>query len=537
MEVTFETTDDWGLVTTVFWVGDNITGVPFDEGSLDTESFPYYWCNSTGATAHTTHIDFKWLYLCEEEGEFSLAVVAQVAAAKLSQKGKAIEGTEIISFISEYEIDLMDDSFGWFDVPVTCTCEPKKKKPVCPDGDMVPEITKSECHGVLGVDSMPVGFMCVELSTDGDSLEVTFKSTEGWGLITTDFWVGENIKSVPQDHVGSLDIESFPYYWCNSTGETVHSTKIDFKWGYLCDEESEFSLSIVAQLAMAELSQIGKAIEGTEIVSFVSEYEIDLMDDSFGWFDVPVTCACKKPVCVEGEPKVAKEECHNVLAGDNAPVGSMCVGLANNGKDLDVTFQSTGDWGLITTEVWVGDNVHGVPFDEEGSLDVESFPYFWCNSTGETSHSTHVDFKWAYLCEEKDEFSLAVVAQVTLAKLSNAGKAIEGTEVVSFASEYEIDLKDDTFGWFDIPVTCACEPKKCPYDMEPEITKAECHNIMGQDSMPVGSMCVGVFDLKGSVSASRKCLWNQLETGVLSLQFGGGDNVTSVPLMMMVPLT
>ncbi|CAB9501679.1 expressed unknown protein [Seminavis robusta] len=111
----------------------------------------------------------------------------------------------------------------------------------------------------------------------------------------------------------------------------------------------------------------------------------------------------------------------------------MCVGLSKDGSNFEVTFESTGDWGLITTEFWMGDNVHGVPFDEEGSLDLESFPYYWCNSTGETTHSTHIDFKWAYLCEEKDEFSLAVVAQVTVGKMSEDGLAIEGTEIVSFA--------------------------------------------------------------------------------------------------------
>ena len=108
----------------------------------------------------------------------------------------------------------------------------------------------------------------------------------------------------------------------------------------------------------------GEAIEGTEVVSFASEYDMDLQDDSFGWFDLPVTCGCgpptqKKPECIKGrmEPSVAKPECHSVMSGDDVVIGSICVDLAEDASHLEVTFQSKGEWALVTTEFWVGDNV------------------------------------------------------------------------------------------------------------------------------------------------------------------------------------
>jgi len=131
------------------------------------------------------------------------------------------------------------------------------------------------------------------------------------------------------------------------------------------------------------------------------------------------------------------------------------VEVSEDSEYLEVSFEASGDWTLVTTEFWVGDNITSVPYDE-GDLDTESFPYFWCNSTGESSYKSKVDLKWKYVCEEQSEFTLAVVAQVTMAQMDSDGQIVEGTELITFATEYEVEANDGLFGWFDVPILCEC---------------------------------------------------------------------------------
>ena len=165
LEISFDAADGWGLVTTEFWVGDDVAGVPSDEdGGLDVERFPCCWCNSTGEKIHSTHVDFKWSCLCEEETGFSLAFVAQLAYGKLSKKGKVMEDSECVSFVIEHQCELGVADIGWFDVQFACGCgsPPKEKSsPAMSSGGNLP----TKCNGSL-VDSMPVALE----AGDGDSV-------------------------------------------------------------------------------------------------------------------------------------------------------------------------------------------------------------------------------------------------------------------------------------------------------------------------------------------------------------------------------
>ena len=464
LEISFHAADGWGLVTTEFWVGDNVAGVPNDEdGGLDVERFPCCWCNSTGEKAHSTHVDFKWSYLCEEETGFSLAFVAQLTFGKLSKSGKIVEGTETATFATEQHVETLEGAFGWFDVPVVCDCVEKRLIPECIDSS--PMMPKPECHDVVAGDSMIVGSMCVDMSGDASMLEISFDAADGWGLVTTEFWVGDNATGVPSGEDGGLDAERFPCCWCNSTGQKTLSTHIDFKWSYLCEEETGFSLAFVAQLTFGKMSKSGKIIEGTEVATFATERCVETLEGSFGWFDVPVLCGnCTEkthvPECIDSSPMMPKPECHDVVAGDSMIVGSMCVDMSGDSSMLEISFDAADGWGLVTTEFWVGDSIAGVPKDEDGGLDVERFPCCWCNSTGEKTHSTHVDFKWSYLCEEETGFSLAFVAQLTFGKLTKSGKVLEGTEMATFATEHCMETVEGSFGWIGVPVVCDCGEKK-----------------------------------------------------------------------------
>jgi hypothetical protein len=163
-------------------------------------------------------------------------------------------------------------------------------------------------------------------------------------------------------------------------------------------------------------------------------------------------------ICVITDDLVnAMKECQEVFASSTLVAGVVCVQVSEDSSHLEVSFEATGNWTLITTEFWVGDDISNVPSNEDG-VDTESFPYYWCNSTGENHHLSNVDLKWSYLCEDLSDFTLTVVAQVTLGEVDSDGQLIEGTELITFATEHQVSTADGTFGYFDVDILCECVP-------------------------------------------------------------------------------
>ncbi|CAB9498740.1 expressed unknown protein [Seminavis robusta] len=472
LDVSFESTRGWTLLSTEYWIGDSIAAVPVDQaegGALDVENFPYYWCNSTGETTHTSHVELKWSYLCEDEAEFSLVIVAQMTLGQVDSEGVLIEGTEVITYVTEHEVSTAEEMYGWFDVTVMCECIPDDRQPPKITGLCVAdeEEEAKECQTVYGGDATEIGVVCVEVTGDDMDFEVTYTASDSWALLSTDLWVGEAVSAVPMDD-GELDTENFPYFWCNSTGEDTHTSLVPLKWSYLCEESKTggFHISFVTQLTVAKVNETtGEIIEGTEVMSYASVVETEINDVIVGYFDVPISCTCVKDRSASGLPDICVEdlsdadtpptmECQEL--GDN--VGSICVQMLPDGE-LEVHFEATGDWLFTNNEFWIGEDIASVPVDDEedgGGLDVESFPYFWCNSTGEDTHRAHVPFKWSYLCEGEDEFSLVVVARSTVGKLDANGEISEEDSLVAYTNEFHGTVGDETIGWFDIKINCAC---------------------------------------------------------------------------------
>lgn len=551
-QVNYTASSDWTLVTTEFWIGENISLVPIDdEGALDTDEFPYFYCNSTGEDSWTAKFDLKWSYNCLDLDQLTLAVIGQATVAQVNTtSGEIIEDSEVVAFAYEYE-STANDTFGWFDIVLNSICvdeeEPSEKTvPSTPEICVKTDNATSfqECHSVYATDSVVAGTICVEVAADSDYLEVSFEANENWLLITTEFWVGDDVASVPSDNsTGDLDIEGFPYFWCNSTGEESHTTQVDLKWKYLCDDMNEFSLAVVAQLTLGQIGSDGELMEGTEMVSFATEFDAQAGEDIFGWFDVAILCECVPPeeetvigLCVETKDP-SKQECHEVYAGDSTSIGTVCVKVTDDDEHMEVSFEASDDWLLTTTDLWVGENATGVPVDDDGELDIDNFPYFWCNSTGEGSHTTDVDFKWSYLCQENDgAFHVAVVARMTVSRISESGEASEGTEVISFASEYEMELGDDIFGYFDVPIDCECPKSVTVTDRSastpvPDICVEtgdiddECHDLLA-DGQVAGSVCIKLLDsstLEVTYEAKDDWLFTDNEIWI-------GEEISSVPL-------
>eukprot|EP00797_Seminavis_robusta_P027666 Sro520_g159160.1 n/a (648) ;mRNA; r:33775-35718 len=136
----------------------------------------------------------------------------------------------------------------------------------------------------------------------------------------------------------------------------------------------------------------------------------------------------------------------------------MCFEVFN-GEDFEVSFTATRGWTFVSSEYWIGESIDDIPVDEDDSLDIEKFPYFWCNSTGLSTVKEFVEMKWSYNCEDLGTFDLKVLAHFTMAQLQDDGTIAPDTELVAFAEEYRGHTSDGgSYGWFDFVIDCDCPP-------------------------------------------------------------------------------
>ena len=145
--------------------------------------------------------------------------------------------------------------------------------------------------------------------------------------------------------------------------------------------------------------------------------------------------------------------CHNFVLGESG--GSICFKVSDDATNLDVAFTASEGWAFVSAEFWIGENVGEVPHDDGGDVETLSFPYYWCNSTGQASVNTDLEFKWSYNCDSLDQFNLFAVVHATMAKLQNTGIVDLETEVSGFTLEN--DSTNGLFGLVDLRLRCDCE--------------------------------------------------------------------------------
>jgi hypothetical protein len=123
LKITFTAAENWAFVTNEIWIGENITELPIDsEGEIDTEEFPYYWCNSTGQPTWSTIAPLKWYYNCEEVAFFNLSFVAQSTLGQVLPDGTIDPESEIVAFAYEFEGSSADGLYGYYDINILCVC-------------------------------------------------------------------------------------------------------------------------------------------------------------------------------------------------------------------------------------------------------------------------------------------------------------------------------------------------------------------------------------------------------------------------------
>jgi len=340
------------------------------------------------------------------------------------------------------------------------------------------------CHTLTGeMDDMQedVATVCVEL-VDSE-LKVSFEATGDWVMVTNKFWYDEDVSTIPRLSDGSVDMEAFDYYICNSTGFnewTFPNAAVDLSD---CSGASSLDLAMVAYAEVEKYGTNGKLVRSSAQKVFAYEHSVGYGSSWLGWFDFQVSCECGEdtPVTAHSCPSDAtpelylksavSPECHAIVAGgdqQSMKAGSVCVAVVD-GK-LDVTFVADDLWALIRSQVWVGQDTGGdaalasMPMKASGVPDTKKFKNFACDWEGEKEVSFTVDMKYECI-EEEETVKFFVVAHSKVEQVDEAGELIPGTELDVFAFEHSGD-SEKWYGWFDFEVGCRCaeEPTLPPSD-------------------------------------------------------------------------
>jgi len=161
-------------------------------------------------------------------------------------------------------------------------------------------------------------------------------------------------------------------------------------------------------------------------------------------------------ICIESDSP-DNTECHDFLSEDGEVVGSFCITVqySNGEPSLVATFNTVGNWTHISNEFWMGENISNVPVHQNGGVDTDVFPYFWCNYEGRQSWTTELAIKYQCLNGVVSAYTLNAVAQTTVAKIYPNGTVIAGTRENAQATEYG-SFNSSSFAFLNFTIDCEC---------------------------------------------------------------------------------
>jgi len=244
-------------------------------------------------------------------------------------------------------------------------------------------------------DDVALGSVCLHMAQG--QLYATFDALPGSGykLIKTKFWIGKDTTSAPKLSDGSLDLEAFEYFWCDSKGASRWSAPAE-------DTVLSCDIGELSMIAFAELETIQD--DGTKVTvdTYAFQHSMEFSDAWMGWFDFAVSCDCDEgtlapttspssmacPTTPEVVMKGSQEkECHAIVAGgDNQSMkaGTVCVQVV--GQVLDIVFEADENWALLRNQLWVGQGENSLATmpKKKGSdaPDTKKFKNFACDWEG-----------------------------------------------------------------------------------------------------------------------------------------------------------
>jgi hypothetical protein len=497
-EVTYKVSDEYALTSTDFWFNPDLSSLPLlDNGTPDVRDFNFYWRNSTGENEWSTKVPMSYYYGCSATQDVRVSMVAHAVVAHRLDNGTLEMGSETAAFAysKASESTLVPASY---DFTLQCQCSQVKSSEERPATSSLISATNSkvastcpnkiasaekECYNVVASDSTSAGSVCVEVVGNPPAIEVTREVAGDWILLTSEFWFGKSAANVPKKKDGTPNTGKFPYFWCNSTGEVSWTGSAILDDFFDCSDNGEYLVDLVAHSSYMKQYVNGTLIHGSKEASFTYEHSSGSnYNTEFGWIPLRIGCKCtgeslkatsslfpwmhvsSAPVkhiatspklqthCIAGDNGSGRE-CHNMMVGDSFPAGSLCVETVDDNQYFEFTFQSTGEWTLLATELWIGDSIDDVPTLEMGNVNNNKFPYFFRNSTGEKTWKTKIALNVSFDCEMIEEFKMAVVASSTFGKVAEDGSLVDDTEVIAFVEDRP---DSNMFGWFDLGLRCNC---------------------------------------------------------------------------------
>jgi hypothetical protein len=162
------------------------------------------------------------------------------------------------------------------------------------------------------------------------------------------------------------------------------------------------------------------------------------------------------------------EQCVTLYAGQSIDAGTVCLSVS--GDDLVVTYETTGDWGLLEAHLWIGTSLADMPQTNTGNPQLGLFPYKAEDLGDATSVSFHVPIESLggepAVCDQ----SFYVVAHAALRRPDGEG---------GFQTETGFgdgDLINEYGSWatyFDVTLTCDDVPPPPDDECECETAFAE----------------------------------------------------------------
>ncbi|CAB9528953.1 expressed unknown protein [Seminavis robusta] len=419
------------------------------------------------------------------------------------------------------------------------------------------------CHSLMSdhedaADEEEVATICVELVDD--QLKATFEAVGDWYMVTNKFWFDDEVGTIPRLGDGSVDMESFPYFLCNSTGFKEWSFDADFEPIEYCDrlDVSSLQIAMVAYAEVEKPGRNGKMKRSTVQKVFAYEHSVGYGNTFLGWMDFEVDCECGKEeekMC-DTTPEIYLDSpispaCHAIVAGgadqQSVKAGEVCVAINDDGK-LDVTFTADHKWTLLRSQLWVGQDTEdgnglaAMPHKKSGAPDTRKFKNFACDWEGEKSVSFTIDLKYECI-EEVEAVKFYVVAHSKVEQVTDTGELIPGTEQDVFAYEYSGD-SEKWYGWFDFDIGCKCTlpptqpPSSMPSELPSEMpsdqpsffpTANYCDSMVADEDVDevcydmtateawesdAGTVCISVHDSTLHVTYSATNYWALFGTAV-----------------------
>lgn len=469
IEVVFYSTKPYALREIKLWIGLGLEGTP---GRGEEHGFPYFWNNASGVEFWKVLVEVADFAQC---GDFQkLFGQSWVKVGRTMSNGSLIENTEEVAWVKSADSNPSEGGHNvrgsfYFSVYQSCSTPfsddtksmASSTELTLPEGQM-PSQTDPVCYSLLSEQQVEVGTACLNIVGDPPHLEMSFTAVGVWRLLSTKIWLGlPSITPPGPDQVAEAG--AFPYYWCDAAGQDDWHVKIPINETENCLGKQTVKLRMSAHAVVARAFANATLIQNTRETASV----YDTINESHkGWLDFVVICGmpsqpnygvkpAQPPSCLDTQDSTGKI-CYSLETMQGTNTGAICVEMAEDYFALQVTYTSAVSWSMTKAKFWIGPAPTRMPEGGNNLPHIESFPYFWSNSSGQTRWKTKVDLDLDNACERGGLLKFYAFAQTTVARVTRNGTPIPQSLQSAYATSFS-GYGQHQHGLFEIPVRCQCQ--------------------------------------------------------------------------------